>query len=778
MNFKSLQGSSLYSSDAISGTNFDKWYDNVLWARGKEEQRIAGFWEVKKLQITNDATGNGLINDVSIHEIEKNLQSSISSIDDAIKDHSGKYQQLCRELGIKANESQSSVYIIKHFELDFKISEDDDIFSYFAFETHENFLAVNTNCTTHLYKWNRREERFKKLASVVTGVVYNWLLVKNVRKDVFIITNSRMEANYPCMFGGLNVWKMNEDQLFHVSTISKETDILELHANQQQPGRFFTLNNMDEVTHYDVFGEKKEFWKLPEDRYNYSFIPPEVMTKLTLFNGHNVYSLDSKFKSRRGRAWDQFAPRLTKVQSETMPVDSPIYRFKMPDGSQLKQTMPTIPAKQLISSDKREHFVTRIRQIGDAVRKSLSETFRDIPKITVKNSSAKFAKDSQIFNIKAQTPMVAVAVERSTNSEEDQQTIAANRSSNAEESVSNPATSASPTAMTVPRTFSQTPRTEISVISTTTAASPTETLDLNESSKLAKSENKTRPTPDDGRNETLGFDFLNPWNSVKKSLEGVEKISSRPHWQAPPTQRPDPLIDTLKKIGGGIKSAYNKVEKTLVGSEQNGITKTEEVTSDEQTSATTSGLNWTSQSVPAASISTSKLEASNEVSSISIPDADLNKKNDENTTAQSLHLKESPSFSLAPKILFPPENQNAIGNLKSPEGSTIFPELFQVNKDEDGLEQQVPIEILTGSGVRITENPFIPEHGTGEFIMMYVGPPQRKQTLFAVTRTRDAKVQGNHNQIEVNCENWKRTFPLITFRCRFSTTSSKVQPSS
>lgn len=393
VNFKNLQASSLFTNTMISGVAFDKWYDNVLWSRGKDEQTVSSHWKVKKLQLIDDVTGNGLINDMSISDIERNLRSSIASIDTVISNHTRQYQELCKELSAKANESQNSIHILKHLELDFKLHEE-DIFSYFAFETPErnSYFAVNTNCTTQLYKWKKDEKKFKKQEQIVTGVVYDWAMVKNVKSDVFIVTNSRMEANYPCAFGGLNVWKLNGDQMFHVNTISNKTDVLELHVNDQQPGRFFTLNNLDLVEHFDVFGgERKEFWQLPStEHYNYSFIPSDVISELTLFNGRKLFMLESKFKKRQARFSFEDGPLRKLMKNKTRPVDSPVYtiaNLSEPRGNSL----PSIPATSLRDSDKQDDFITRIRQVGDAVRNSMRDNFNNVPKLTIKSANAQSA---------------------------------------------------------------------------------------------------------------------------------------------------------------------------------------------------------------------------------------------------------------------------------------------------------------------------------------------------------------------------------------------------
>ena len=393
--FKSLEGSSLYTNNLISGTNFDKWYDNVLWNQGKDKQTVSGNWRVKKLRVTNDVTGNGLINDFSINEIERNLNNSINTIGAAISDYAGKYQELCQILGVKGNKSKNAIHILKHLELEFKLQETQEIFSYFTFRTlpQKDYIAVNTNCTTQLYKWHRQTESFKYFSQVVTGVVYNWAVVNNLNNEVFVITNSRMEAGYPCTFGGLNVWKMNDDQMFHVNTIKTGSDVLELYVNPQLPGRFFTLTDLDTVEHFDVFGEKKEFWQLPsadlEHHHNYSFIPSEVISDLTLFDGQKLFMLESKFKKRQARFL--FNEKGTRLQGRNG--DSPILRVSPALSRQF--TLPSIPSKPLFQVDTqmarnnsanaelKNDYVTKIQRVHDAFQKSLSDTLSKVPKLKI-----------------------------------------------------------------------------------------------------------------------------------------------------------------------------------------------------------------------------------------------------------------------------------------------------------------------------------------------------------------------------------------------------------
>jgi hypothetical protein len=58
-------------------------------------------------------------------------------------------------------------------------------------------------------------------------------------------------------------------------------------VNPQQHGRFFTLKNLDLSMHYEVFGQPLEKWQ----HYNCSFVPSEVGSDVTLYNGRKLFRL-------------------------------------------------------------------------------------------------------------------------------------------------------------------------------------------------------------------------------------------------------------------------------------------------------------------------------------------------------------------------------------------------------------------------------------------------------------------------------------------------------
>jgi hypothetical protein len=753
VSFRSLQGASINTEDNISGINFKSWYENVLWNRGKDEQVIGGNWKVKKVKLIDDATGNGLINGKSVKEIERNLRTSIGAIDATISNHHGKYLELCRDLGGKANDSRNSIHVLKHFELDFKVQELSEIFSYFTFESaNENFLLVNTNCTSQLYKWEKEQEGFKLAGKVVTGVVYDWALVNSGKGEVFIVTNSQMEANYPCMYGGLNVWKIIADQIFHVTSIAKDSEVLELHVNPYQPGRFFTLNNLDLVMHFDVFGQPLDKWQLPMEHYNYSFVPPEVGSDVTLYNGRKLFMLESKFKSRQTRflwntknnePWLSSAPIMNLTKSQN-PGESPIYTLKQPAPVQKdKFSLPSIPAKPLVRVDDEADFVTRIRNVGDALQRSMGDSFVKVNKLTIKNATGIDMKADEKLWVNEKTAEPPIERNDINSSTTEDSTL--KKSSNPDKSSS---------------------------------SSPKATIESSSATKT--SENKTKSfiviSPKSNSTE-VGSTFMQKLKNVGKAVGNTVKFFGTldPKYLKAQNIRTE---ETTMESSGDVKASSEKPQVTSSTTSS----ETKEAFKDSEKTEDSERLEDSKKVKDEDSSDAKKSENSKNHEKTTSSINDENSKNSENsenanktekarkpelhsTTVTPSHqpatsnVSFKPSLpsenqripSIKPQIILPPEDENFTDNLEFPAETTKFPEVTdEVLLD---LEQPVPHEVLTGSGVRQTENSFFPERGAGEFVMMYVGPRYQKRPLYAVTRSRDSIVKGNHNIIEV-----KRSF--------------------
>lgn len=606
INIRSLQGQTLITNDTISSVRFDKWYEEVLWANGKHNQTVTGTWKVDQIQLHDNVHGNGLINGFSISEIEQNLKANIASIDSVISNHYGSYQKLCSNLQYIANQtSDTSSYILKHFELDFKLQGSSPIFSQFAFKTFErHFLAINTNCTTQLYVWHKEARNFIKVDEVITGVVYHWTMVKNAQQDLFIVTNSKMEAHFPCPIGGLNVWKLNENNLVHIKTILPISDVVELHANDEQLGIFYVLKNLDQVVKFDLFGNQLESWKLPSESYNYNFLSNDVSNGLTLSSGRKLFMLDSKAKSRQTRTIGIFSdsPVMEVFKNQTKPGDSKIYTMRMPptDLKIKKQTIPEIPATPLKNVNEKPNVFSKLRDFGEAFK---TLNLKKLPKLSIRNQTDD-------------------ASSRSTEKKLDEN----NYKSSTDKSL------------------------------------------------IEKISDMLQPKDDEKVSTTSEPEII-----PKDRNESAKNVSD---------------ADKLKNIVNDIKQLFSNSEDAHV------------------------------EDVPI------KMESSTAKASFDVP---------------------------TPRILMPhdteEEDVSSLNNVEEP--STKFPEdvtsYIEPNADDVQIgNEQLPILVISGNGVTEMENIFFPERGAGEIIVLYVGPSHQKRPLYAVWRTRDSIIKGNHNLVEVN----------------------------
>lgn len=404
--FTSLEAASVQSDNKISLIDFRHWYENVLWKNGKDDNQVVnGNWKISKAFLDDDVFGNGFINQRPINEIERNLATNINGVELALGNYAEQYSDMCEKMQHRAeNYAQNSIYILKYFESSFKIIESSEIFSYFSFKTKDrNYLLVNTKCETHIYKWSHEHENFMKVNSVDTGVVYNWIKLepqsnKGSDEGVFIITNSRMKAGGECTYGGLNSWKLIDDQLINMVKISSEDDILELHADSTNTNSFYALNITDHVISFDFYGRILEEWTLPAESLSYNFLPSGILSGLNLHNGRRVYSLDSKFLRRHKR---NFYPEQQSSRSKR----SPTFSFNMPTlpSKERKHFVPTIPQKPIEATSKRLDFMSKLREAGEIIMTSfnieteriknlkptIDETKNDIKLAKLKNETNK-----------------------------------------------------------------------------------------------------------------------------------------------------------------------------------------------------------------------------------------------------------------------------------------------------------------------------------------------------------------------------------------------------
>lgn len=305
MNFRSLELQSIYSDYLISGIDFNRWYESRIWKNSKDEQIITGNWNIKTAVFYDEVTGNGLINGRSINDIEKTLNENVNQVQAFLSNYTGQYAEMCGTMRSQAESfAKNSIHILKYLELDFKIKEDRDIFSFHEFSTSKNdhYLLVNTECITHIYKWIRSKETFIKSTSFESGVIYGYVSVEHKNGDFYVITNSKMAEGATCKFGGLNSWKLDDNKLIHIKTIMAEPDIVEIYSDPQAT-TFFALDNVDQIINFDAFGTKLDEWKLPSENHPYSFLPHGVLSGINVYNGRRLFSINSQVLKRNKRTW-------------------------------------------------------------------------------------------------------------------------------------------------------------------------------------------------------------------------------------------------------------------------------------------------------------------------------------------------------------------------------------------------------------------------------------------------------------------------------------------
>lgn len=381
MNFRSLEVRSIHSDFLISNVDFNRWYESRVWKNSKDVQVVTGNWNIKNAFFHNEVTGSGLINGRSINDIEKTLKDNVNQVQAFLSNYTGQYAEMCHTMRNQAEDfAKNSIHILKYLELDFKVTEDREIFSFHEFSTSKNdhYLLVNTECITHIYKWIRSKEKFIKSTSFESGVIYGYVSVEHQNGDFYVITNSQMAAGAPCKFGGLNSWKLDDNKLIHIKTIVAEPDIQELYSDPLHSTSFFALDNLDQVINFDAFGTKLDGWKLPSENFSYSFLPHGVLTGINVYNGRRLFSINSHALKRNKRTWFSDGKSRQGNNSRKFVVNQPEY------------SLPII--KPIILQPVEENdFIAKVKNVGDKIKSNfeLNEVNDDKQKLNVRQEVAR-----------------------------------------------------------------------------------------------------------------------------------------------------------------------------------------------------------------------------------------------------------------------------------------------------------------------------------------------------------------------------------------------------
>ena len=400
ISMQSVTAHSLYTDYPISTINFNNHYNNLLWTNSMDQQVVHGKWSVKNVNVKGNVYGNGLINGLNVNEIQDNFHKHLETINNVTSNYADFYQKTCNEIQYNVNvSSNENIHLLKYFERvtfeELAAQHSEEIFSSFTFETPAgvHYLAINRNCTTQLFMWQREREEYVLMERIsLTGIVYNWLAI-SLNDEVFIVTNSKMEMT--CNRSGTNIWKVYNGELVFLRKIREHDEVLEMHTNvKKTPPSFYLLLNNDMVLEYDVFGYQLNHWQLLVGRGNYNFLSDdlELGVHVALCDGKTLITLESQ--QSRGTKTRRHLVDVPTMSEVSHLEDSPITYIKQIGKNKSRKqrkffsneiiSLPRIPSVQLRSTDNTS-LSEKLKTIGLKVKTDLDEKFKNFGKLAIKN---------------------------------------------------------------------------------------------------------------------------------------------------------------------------------------------------------------------------------------------------------------------------------------------------------------------------------------------------------------------------------------------------------
>lgn len=345
--------------------------------------QLSGRWKIDHLKVEGEIHGNGIINERSVVDIEKNLRSNLEVIESTISNYSSEYREMCSHLQRLARETRKSSHILKYLELDFKISKKSPIHSYIYFG---EIFGVNTGCHTFLYKWSKNDEKFKEIGSAETGPIDAWKVLQAANDEIFVIIKANSRSNDTCTFGpGLNMWKFQNNHLVHFKTILQNADdIIELNVNLKFNDRFFALDKSDVVRSYLISGDVRDTWTLSREFSHYSFVDLRASNDIMLTNSRKLVILESRFKSRPTRTFNfgnQQNPSLLQFPKISAEVPSPP---EIPVSFKNRST-PTLQSSAAARKSESDKFLGDIKSFSENMLNGVKKNMEEMRNKTIES---------------------------------------------------------------------------------------------------------------------------------------------------------------------------------------------------------------------------------------------------------------------------------------------------------------------------------------------------------------------------------------------------------
>lgn len=290
----------LYTSDLISGINFDKWFENALVRYKTTTQVVTAPWTIKNAVIGTMNVAQG-INDVDANQYLQNL-------DQSRRKYQNEYKQKCQVAQKLIKNTQKNIMYLSHFEATFTINTESPINSVHLFNIfNQNYFVINSGCQTMIYAWDTPSSSYLQVGAAETGDVVKWIHVLDHENQLFLIANNDGSIDSNCLISGAFVWRFNPNG----NSLSQEVQfgrIGEFRSMQTKPNShalFYVIRQSDShVIEYNLRGAIVTEWLMNDNNApiltsSVRFVPSEANLGLALLDGKQLSVLNDCNCKRR-----------------------------------------------------------------------------------------------------------------------------------------------------------------------------------------------------------------------------------------------------------------------------------------------------------------------------------------------------------------------------------------------------------------------------------------------------------------------------------------------
>uniref|UniRef100_A0A1B0CMF7 Uncharacterized protein n=2 Tax=Lutzomyia longipalpis TaxID=7200 RepID=A0A1B0CMF7_LUTLO len=317
VSFDYLEVENVFTEHLISGINFTKWHDSVLWRSGKDNQTVTGQWVFKNCHIEEALDGRGTINKIDFVHMMTHLKGNPRKLAEKLEHTEKLYVELCRKI-MNERRGRHDICFFRYFEPHYSIWEKGEkITSHRFYENNgQSFFIYSAGCHSRLHQWDPTEKRFNLLGTINTGQIDEWIHVEDALGDAHLVANG--PANPKCNESGSAVWKWTGANLVRVTHMDQR--FKSLIGNALRPGHFYAIDSGNVVTEYDLRGKSGEKWKPSLGATSLKFIPQEVNLGLAVTDGKRIKVIQDKQMRRRRRiirATDSSAEDITVANDDS-----------------------------------------------------------------------------------------------------------------------------------------------------------------------------------------------------------------------------------------------------------------------------------------------------------------------------------------------------------------------------------------------------------------------------------------------------------------------------